>query len=183
MVLYARFAMELRTRLSAGVYLALALRDVLHGLAGDPDSGIAGGAPLALRVDELLGGALRAYMPGAAGLGAGAGAGVSRVADADVGALAQAALADMGKVKACLALLFMHAACSLPADGAGQETLRALAAPLAWPEPCDYEETNAAMRLLLSVRHAHGPDTLTVFDADRVVELYLSIHAAPADPH
>jgi hypothetical protein len=181
MILYARFAMELRMRLSAGVYLALALREVLHGLVGDPDSGVAGGAPLAQRVDELLGGALHAYMPGAAGLGVGAGAG--RVADSDVGALALAALADMGKVKACLALLFMHAACSLPADGGGQEMLRALAAPLAWPEPCDYEEMDAAMGLLLSVRHAHGPDTLTVFDADRVVELYLSIHATPAHPH
>jgi len=179
-VLYARIASELRSRLSAGMYLALALRDVLHGLAGEPASGVAAGAPLAQRGEELLGGALHAYMPGAAGLGvgigAGAGPGPSRIADWDVRALAQAAKADMAKAKTCLATLFMHAACSLPANAAGQEIMRALAAPLPWTEPCEFEDTNAAMRLLLSVRHAHGHETLTVFDADEIVALYLSIH-------
>jgi hypothetical protein len=179
-VLQDRFASELRSRLSAGAYLALVLRDVLHGLAGEPASGVAPGAPLAQRCEELLGGALHAYMPGAAGpgvgVGAGAGAGPSRTANWDVRALMQAAKADMVKAKACLAVLFMHAACSLPADAAGQEMMRSLAAPLPWPEPCEFEGTDAAMRLLLSVRHAHGHETLTVFDADEIVALYLSIH-------
>ena len=183
-VLYARFASELRSRLSEGVYLALVLRDVLHGLAGEPASGVAPGAPVAQRAEELLlGGALHAYMPGAArlgvGVGAGPSAGPSRTADWDGRALALAAKADMAKAKTCLAVLFMHAACSLPADAAGQETMRALAAPLPWPETCEFEGTNEAMRLLLSVRHAHGHETLTVFDADEIVALYLSIH----DPH
>lgn len=119
-------------------------------------------------------------MSGATGLGVSVGAGTvagpSRIADWDVKALAQAAKADMAKVKTCLATLFMHAACSLTADAVGQETMRALAAPLLWPEPCEFEETNAAMRLLLSVRHGHGHETLTVFDADEIVALYLSIH-------
>jgi hypothetical protein len=88
----------------------------------------------------------------------------------------QAAQADMGKAKACLAMLFMHAACSLPADTAGQDTLRALATPLAWREQCEYESQETAMELLFAVRHAHGPSTLMVFDADHIVLLYLSIH-------
>jgi hypothetical protein len=137
--------------------------------------------PLAQCGEELvLGGAIHAYMSGDAGLGVGIGAGPgpgpSRIADWDVRALAQAAKADMTKAKTCLATLFMHAACSLPADAAGQEMMRALAAPLPWTEPCELESTNEAMRLLLSVRHAHGHETLTVFDADEIVALYLSIH-------
>ena len=49
-------------------------------------------------------------------------------------ALAKAAQADMVKAKMCLVVLFMHAACALPADAAGQETLHVLAAPLGWHE-------------------------------------------------
>jgi hypothetical protein len=139
------------------------------------------GAPLAQRGEELLlSGAIHAYMPCAAGLGVGIGAapgpGPTRIADCDVRALAQAAMVDMAKAKTCLTALFMHTACSLPADAAGQETMRALAAALPWTEPCEFEDTNAAMGLLLSVRHAHGHETLTVFDADEIVALYLSIH-------
>jgi len=48
-----------------------------------------------------------------------------------------------------LALLFMHAAC---------------------------EFDRGAMGLLLAVRHADGPDTLTAFDAGVIIALYLSIH-------
>jgi hypothetical protein len=165
-VLSIRFVPELRSRLSAGVYLALALRDVLHGLTGDPGSGIGGGALLAQRSEELLSGSLQAYMPG-------------DVADLNLGALSQAAGADMSRVKICLAVLFMHAACLLPANAAGQEALRALATPLRWSEQCDYDEQTAAMTLLDAVRHAHGEETATALDADEVVALYSSIH----DPH
>ena len=38
-------------------------------------------------------------------------------------------------------------------------------------EPCEYDEQNAAMGLLLVVRHAHGEETLIVLDADQVVAL------------
>ncbi len=178
MVLYAtRFTSELRKRLSAGVYLALALRDVFHGLTGDPGSGVAGGALLAQQGEALLGGAIHGFMPGAPGFGRpSTGARVDNGnVESDMRELERAAQADMVGAKVCLAQLFMHAACSLPADAAGQEMLRALAAPLAWPEPCVYEEADAAMELLLTVRHAHG-ETVTVFDADGVVALYLSIH-------
>ena len=65
----------------------------------------------------------------------------------------------------------MHAACTLPAGVAGQEALQTLAVPLGWAEPCEYDEQNAAMGLLLVVRHAHGEETLTVLDADQVVAL------------
>ncbi|KAI0287306.1 hypothetical protein BC826DRAFT_972305 [Russula brevipes] len=163
-VLSNHFKSELRSRLSAGVYLALALRDVLHGLSGDPVPGIDGGALLALRSEELLNGSLQAYMPG-------------DVADLNLGALSQAAGADMGRAKICLAVLFMHAACLLPANAAGQEALRALATPLRWPEQCEYDEPTAAMMLLDAVHHEHGEET--VLDADEVVALYSSIH----DPH
>jgi len=179
--LYIQLTSEIRARLLAGVYLVRALRGVLHSLSGDPASGIGGGGLLAQRADELVGGALSVYIPGAkprvpgAG-GLGAGIGVDGVVDSDMGALAKAAQADMIKAKTCLAVLFMHAACALPADAAGQEALQALAAPLGWPEPCEYDEEPNAMRLLLQVRHAHGEETLTVLDADQVVALYLSIH-------
>jgi hypothetical protein len=180
LILHTRISSELRSRLSAGLYLALVLHDVLHGIAGDPASGVAPGALLAQRCDELLaGGSLRAHMPGAAslggGTGAGAGPGPSRIADWDVVALAQATREDMAKAKTCLATLFMHAACALSANAAGPETMRALAAPLPWTEPCEFEDTDEAMRLLLSVRHAHGHER-TVFDADEIVALYSSIH-------
>jgi len=33
------------------------------------------------------------------------------------------------------------------------------------------------MELLFAVRHAHGEEALTVFDADTVVDLYQTIHA------
>jgi len=86
------------------VYLALALRDVFHGLASNPDSGVAG---VAQRGKELLGGALHAYTLDATGLGVGVGVGASAaadsgaggIADPDVEALALAARADMGKTE------------------------------------------------------------------------------------
>ncbi|KAI9454698.1 hypothetical protein F5148DRAFT_1228629 [Russula earlei] len=177
-MLYPSLASDVYARLSAGVYLARALGDVMHGLSGDPDSGIGGGAPLAQRAEELLGGALRPYIPGAAPRAPGAGAGgAGRVMNWELGALAKAAQEDMVKAKVCLAVLFMYAACALPADGAGQEALRTLATPVRWKERCEYDEKpNAAMGLLLAVRHAHGEGTLTVFDADEVVALYRTIH-------
>ena len=63
--------------------------------------------------------------PGTGGLGAGG------VMNSDMGALALTAKADMDSAKACLAVLFMHARCTLPADVVGHEALQALAAPLA----------------------------------------------------
>ena len=175
--LYVRSTSDIRARLLAGVYLARALGEVMRRLAGDRASGIGGGALLAQQAEELTGGALNAYMPransrapGAGGLGAGG------VMNSDMRALVVAAKADMVKAKMCLAVLFMHAACVLPADDAGQEALQALAAPLGWTEPCEYDEENAVMGLLLAVRHAHGEETLTVFDADQLVALYRSIH-------
>jgi hypothetical protein len=175
--LYIRLRSEIRARLLAGVYLTRALREVTYSLSGDRASGIGGGALLEQRSEELIGGALNAYMagtnshtPGAGGLGA------SGVMNSDMKALALAAKADMVKAKVCLAVLFMHAACALPADAAGEEALQALAAPLGWTEPCEYDEENAAMGLLLAVRMAHGEETLTVLDADQVVALYRSIH-------
>ncbi|KAH9038139.1 hypothetical protein EDB84DRAFT_1577455 [Lactarius hengduanensis] len=176
----ARAAVELRTRKSAGEYLLRVLREVLHGLAG----GTAGSA-LADAGQELLGGNLYAHLygpaahgprggsgnGGAAGTTGGAGAGP----DVETNGLAQAARADLPKAKACLAVLFMLGACSLPADPTGEETLHALAAPLAWQEPCLYDDQDEAMRLLLTVRNAYG-DRLTVLDADSVVALYRTIH-------
>jgi hypothetical protein len=174
---FARLTPEISSRLIKSVYLVQALRIVVDGLSGDPASGIGGGAPLAQRMGKLIDGDLNAYMhsadprtPGTSGLGAGG------VIDSDMGTLAKAALADMVKAKTCLAVLFMHAACALPADAAGQEALQALAAPLGWRESCEYDEEPKAMGLLFDVRHAHGAETLTVLDADQVVALYLSIH-------
>lgn len=82
--------------------------------------------------------------PGTGGLGVGG------VMNSDMGALALTAKADMDSAKACLAVLFMHARCTLPADVVGHEALQALAAPLGWAEPCEYDEKNAAMGLLLA---------------------------------
>jgi hypothetical protein len=56
-------------------------------------------------------------------------------------ALALAAQEDMKKAKTCLAVLFMHAACVLPADAAGLEALQALAGPLGWSEPANTMRT------------------------------------------
>ncbi|KAH9954336.1 hypothetical protein BC827DRAFT_967382 [Russula dissimulans] len=146
--LFPRFPPEIRARLSEGAYLARALGNVLHGLAGDPASGIGGGALLAQRARELLDGALHAasHAPGngpAVAL-ADVGVGVGGVVNWELGTLAQAARADMVKAKVCFAVLFMYA---------------------------------TVMELLFAVRHAHGEEDLTVFDADRVVALYQTIHA------
>lgn len=163
-----RATAELRARKSPGEYLLRVLREILQGLAG----GIAGaaGSTLLDAGQELYGGSLYAHLygPGARGDG-GAGA------ECDLNALAQAARADLPRAKVCLAVLFMFAACSLPADSSGEETLHALAAPLPWLEPCLYDQPGEAMRLLLAVRVPHG-DRLTVLDADAVVELYHTIH-------
>ena len=66
--------------------------------------------------------------------------------------LATAAQEDMKKAKTCLAVLFMHAACALSTDAAGQEVRQALAAPLGWSEPCDYDEDQKVKDLLNDVR-------------------------------
>lgn len=163
---------ELRTRKSGGEYLLRVLREVLNGLV-DGTTGAAGSI-LAEAGQELLGGSLFAHLYGPDGRGAASTVGGGG-AEGDLSELAQAARTDLPKAKACLAVLFMHAACSLPADSTGEETLNALAAPLAWPEPCPYDDQSEAMQLFFSVRHAHG-DRLTVLDADRVVELYKIIH-------
>jgi hypothetical protein len=55
-------ASELRARLSVGVYLALVPRDGFHGLASNPDSGVASGVPLAQWGKKLLGGALHVHV-------------------------------------------------------------------------------------------------------------------------
>jgi hypothetical protein len=167
-----RLTSEICDRLPAGVYLARAMRDALCGLTGDPASGISGGALLAQRAEELARGALSTHMS---------------AVDSRAPALVTAAQEDMRKAKTCLAVLFMHAACALPADAAGQEALQALAAPLGWSESCEYDEDRKAMELLINVRHAHGEEALTVLDADQVVALYRSIHdtrqwRVPVDP-
>lgn len=156
-----RLMSEIYDRLPAGVYLGRAMRTALRGLTGDPASGISGGAFLAQRAEELASGALSTHMSGV---------------NPRALALVTAAQEDMRKAKTCLAVLFMHAACALPADAAGEEALRALAAPLAWSESCEYDEDQKAMELLINVRHAHGEEALTVLDADEVVALYHSIH-------
>lgn len=174
---YARLPSEMYDRLLEGSYLAQALRLVLRRLSGDPADGTSGGALLVQPTDELIDGALDAYMrradprtPGTSGLAAGG------VIESEMVTLAKAVQADMVKAKTCLAVLFMHAACALPANVAGEEALHALAAPLGWRESCEYDAEPKAMGLLLAARHAHGEDTLTVLDADQVVALYLSIH-------
>jgi len=185
--LFPHFPSEIRARMSEGVYLARALDNILHGLAGDPASGIGGGALLAQRSRDLHNGILHAYMPGAAPRAprhgaaatlANVGVGAGGVVNWELGALTQAARVDMAKAKVCFAVLFMYAACSLPANTAGQDTLQTLAAPLGWPEQCEYDrEPDTVMGLLFAVRHAHGEEALTVFDADKVVALYHTIHA------
>ena len=152
---------EIRDRLPAGVYLVRAMRDSMSGLTGDPASGIGGGAVLAQRAGELADGALSTHMSGV---------------NLRAAALATATKEDMEKAKMCLAVLFMHAACALPTDDAGREALHALAAPLGWSEPCEYDEDGNARELLDNVRHAHGEGTSTVLDEDKVVALYRSIH-------
>ena len=156
-----RLTSEICDRLPAGAYLIRAMHYALRGLTGDPASGIGGGAVLAQRAEELAGGALSTHMSGV---------------NLRAPALALAAQEDMKKAKTCIAVLFMHAACALPADAAGLEALQALAAPLGWSEPCEYDEDRKAMELLINVRHAHGEEALTVVDADQVVTLYRSIH-------
>ncbi|KAI0295902.1 hypothetical protein B0F90DRAFT_1927374 [Multifurca ochricompacta] len=164
-------APETRSRLSAGAYLVLALRDILRSLSGG-GSDDNPGTPLAEAGERLLNGAVHAQLYAGAGAGG---------ADIGMGPLARAAQEDMVKVKECLAALFMHAACSLPANAAGQETLQVLATPLGWQESCIYDtEPNKVMWLLLSVREAHGVQALTVLDADEVVALYRRIHAQPS---
>jgi hypothetical protein len=176
-----RLKSDICDRLPAGVYLVRAMRNALRGLTGDPAADIGGGVLLAQRAEELASGALSVYMPGinprAPGTG-GSGANVDAggVMDSGMQALAKAAQADMIKAKTCLAVLFMHAACAFPADAVGQEALQALAAPLGWSDSCKYDEKSKALELLLDVRFAHRKDTSTMFDADRVVELYHSIH-------
>ena len=128
---------------------------------GDPASGISGGALLVQRAEQLAGGDLSTHMSGVN----------SRATE-----LATAAQEDMKKAKTCLAVLFMHAACVLPTDATGQETLQALAAPLGWSEPCEYDEDKKAKELLNDVRHAHGEDASTVLNEDEVIALYCSIH-------
>jgi hypothetical protein len=166
---------ELRTRRSGGEYLLRVLREVLQGLA----RGTAGAmsSTLADAGQELLGGSMfpHLYARGAIGTTGGGGGGGGG-AEGDLNELAQAARADLPKAKARLAVLFMVAACSLPADSTGEETLNALAAPLAWPEPCPYDvQPEEAMKLFLTVRNEHG-NRLTVLDADAVVALYNTIH-------
>jgi hypothetical protein len=169
---------ELRSRESAGEYLLRVLREVLHGLVGG-----AAGSTLADVGQTLLGGNLfvHLYGPsahgrrGSSGGGGAAGATGGAGGADEMNALAQAALADLPSAKACLAVLFMLAACSLPADSTGEETLNALATPLPWTEPCLYDDSGEAMRLLLTMRNAHG-HRLTVLDADAVVALYHTIH-------
>jgi hypothetical protein len=156
-----RLTSEICDRLPAGVYLVRAMRDAMRGLTGDPASGIGGGAVLAQRAEDLAGGALSTHMTGV---------------NSRAPALATATQEDMEKAKMCLAVLFMHAACALPTDSAGQEALRALAAPLGWSDSCVYDEDEKAMELLDNVLHAHGEGASTVFDADEVVALYRSIH-------
>lgn len=156
-----RLTSEICDRLPAGAYLVRAMHYALRGLTGDPASGIGGGAVLAQRAEELAGGALSTHMSGI---------------NLRAPALALAAQEDMKKAKTCLAVLFMHAACALPADAAGLETLQALTTPLGWSEPCEYDEDRKAMELLINVRHAHGEEALTVVDADQVVTLHRSIH-------
>ncbi|KAF8274673.1 hypothetical protein EI94DRAFT_475427 [Lactarius quietus] len=161
---------ELQARKSSGLYLLRVLREVLQGLGGviTEDAG----STLARESEGLLRGSLFATGLTARGPGGG---GAARGGGAE-GDLIALATADLPKAKACLAVLFMVAACSLPADSTGEETLKALAAPLAWTEPCPYyDEPDAAMRLFFNIRNELG-DRLTVLDADAVVELYHKIH-------
>jgi len=156
-----RLTSEICDRLPAGVYLVRAMRDALCRLAGDPASGIGGGALVAQRAEELASGAMSTHMSGV---------------NSRAPALATAAREDLKKAKICLAVLFMHAACALPTDAAGQEALRTLAVPLGWSESCEYDDDQKAKELLNNVRHAHGEEALTVLDEDQVVALYRSIH-------
>ena len=156
-----RLMFEICDRLPAGVYLMRAMRDALCGLTGDPASGISGGALLVQRAEQLAGGDLSTHMSGVN----------SRAPE-----LVRAAEEDMKKAKTCLAVLFMHAACALPIDTAGQETLQALAAPLGWSEPCEYDEDQQVVDLLNDVRDAHGEEASTVFNEDEVIALYRFIH-------
>ena len=168
---------ELRSRKPQGGYLLRALREILQGLAGgtsgavDSTFGVAG--------QELLRGNLFAHLYGPNAHGSGSGAAGAAGGDGgadDMNALAEAARADLPRAKSCLAVLFMLAACTLPADPTGEETLNALAGPLAWPEPCPYtDQPDEAMMLLLTVRNAHG-HRLTVLDADAAVARYLTTH-------
>jgi hypothetical protein len=165
---------ELRTRRSGGEYLLRVLREVLQGLA----RGTAGAmsSTLADAGQELLGGSMFPHLYARGAIGTTGGGGGGGGAEGDLNELAQAARADLPKAKARLAVLFMVAACSLPADSTGEETLNALAAPLAWPEPCPYDvQPEEAMKLFLTVRNEHG-NRLTVLDADAVVALYNTIH-------
>ena len=61
-VLSMRSTSEICTRLLAGAYLVRALRSVLHSLSGDWASGISSGTLLAQWVEELINGALNAYI-------------------------------------------------------------------------------------------------------------------------
>lgn len=161
----------LRFRSTQGNFLGRALSDVLRGLPEDDDSG----ALLVDVTDALHPGALHAYMhPRSVGGGGAGGAG---------GSLTDAVQADLQMAKRCFAVLFMHAACVLPADEAGKDTLRALAAPLRWPERCEYDDPERAMSLLDHLRGERGsgsepPEPLTQADADAegVIKLYCSIH-------
>ena len=157
----SRLTFQICDRLPAGVYLIRAMRDALCGLTRDPASGISGGALLVQRAEDLASGALSIHMSGV---------------NTRAQELAAAAQEDMKKAKTCLAVLFMHAACALPTDAAGQEALQALAAPLGWSEPCEYDEDQKAKDLLNDVRHAHGEEALTVLNEDEVIALYRFIH-------
>ena len=90
--------------------------------------------------------------------------------------LAEAARVDLPSAKSCLAVFFMLAACTLPADSASEVALNALATPLGLQELCPYTHQFGEVVLLpLTVRNAHG-DRLLVLDADAAVALYRSIH-------
>ena len=170
---------DLLYRKSQGQYLLRVLREVLQGLAGG--SSEAADSTFGSASQELLGGSLFAHPYGPNAHGGGGGAGAAGGAD-DMNALAEAARADLPRAKSCLAVLFMLAACTLPADSTGEETLNALAGPLAWSEPCPYtDQSGEAMMLHLTVRNAHG-DRLTVLDADAAVALYLTIHDPSHQP-
>jgi hypothetical protein len=165
------------SRLNAGNFLARALFDVLRGLSGedegdDDDDDDSGGMPLANARDALIFGAVRTYRQGANPHGPGSAAGARE-------ALARAAQEDLIMAKKCLAVLFMHAACLLPAGDAGKDTLRALAAPLEWRELCEYSDPVRARLLLVELRQTHGLTPLSQSqsdDAQAVIDLYLSIH-------
>jgi hypothetical protein len=150
---------ELQSRLRAGNYLAQALFSVLRGLSSVSENN-RGGMPLATARDTLLTGPGRTYL------------------QVDVSGIAVAAREDLKAAKTCLAVLFMHATCllPLPTKDAVNDTLQALAAPLSWPEECDYDKPGKAKSLLAYLRDEHLLPPLSEPEAKPVIDLYLGIH-------